>query len=402
MKPKVCEFALSHLNHQLHYSKVSACYRCTKEYGLFTQKKISELINSEQAKEHRKTLMKGEWPDACGSCKDLESVNLTSTRLSSHGYHYQNPIRNYNYETGEISHIQSLELRFNNFCNLICRHCTNTHSSRWEKLIKQKPEILEKLSRENEETSGKPIDGYFDDILDNHIPKLERLTITGGEPLFQLEHYIFLQKIKEEYAKNINLLYVTNGTVTEAHGYDLIKIWKKFKSVHLIVSTDGVGEQFNYFREGANWDIVEKNILFWKDKRIPVAFEITCSAYQLFYLVETIDYLYNLNIAYKIQTQIVQYPPVINPRIIPQKAKMEILQDWNHYTSRISNNKKLEYIKRIGQPMIDYMLGTDLDAYKLPNKKTPTWESFKEYTLTLDKEFNREIKKSFPKLFKYF
>jgi hypothetical protein len=62
-------------------------------------------------------------------------------------------------------------------------------------------------------------------------------------------------------------------------------MWKKFKKVVVIVSTDGVGDRYEYFRTGAKWATVEKNMRLFKEAGYWVGTEITCSVYQMFYLI---------------------------------------------------------------------------------------------------------------------
>ena len=77
---------------------------------------------------------------------------------------------------------------------------------------------------------------------------LERIDITGGEPLMQDGMYEILQFLIDlDYAKNIIIGYSTNGTKTPESLKDL---WPHFKRVVLNVSVEATGDLYGYIRGG--------------------------------------------------------------------------------------------------------------------------------------------------------
>ena len=221
-----------------------------------------------------------------------------------------------------------------------------------------------------------------------------------SEKLYKKAQYKFLNAITAEHAAHIQLHYVTNGTINSLGGWDLVSIWRKFRGVMVLVSTDGVGERFEYFRVGANWKQVEKNIRHWCANLIGFRLhcEITCSAYQMFYLSETLDYLYDNQLGDAITASMVQYPPVLNARIIPPETKLRIKADWEYYLQGIADEKKKEAVLRIGQPCIDYMMGSNLDIYDLPGGVLPTWRDFERQARKMDSLFKTRIEQAFPRV----
>lgn len=399
-EPKHCVFALSHLNQHAADNKVSACYRCIEELGNYNYNKMSEIMNNDAARKHRMTLQSGEWPEGCGSCKDFEEQGTTSTRLGGLvRYSIDEVLKDYNKETGEINKLRFIELRFGNECNLACRHCNTVHSSRWEAIVRNDPTVLKRIHRKPEQHGFKFADGFYEDIIENIAPGLEEIMFSGGETLYQKKHYEFINSIPEEHAKHITLFYVTNGTIRTLDRYDLLSIWKKFKKIKILVSTDGVGERFEYFRHGAKWNDVEGNMKYWQEKGITVHSEFTISAYQMFYLRETIDYLYDNQIGLSINPSMVQYPPVINARIIPTNIKEKIENEFKQYLQTIKDPVKYEHAKRIGDYAITYMKGDNQNVYSENSEEIiPTWKEFEEQALAMDEIFKTDIKKSFPKI----
>jgi hypothetical protein len=134
------------LNHQIENNRVSSCFRCVAELGNHSQQLMSSIKNSDAAKAHRMTLMRGEWPDGCNSCKNFEDIGILSTRLEGLGHPELGlNLNDYNAATGEIAHVKSIELRFGNECNLACKHCGPTYSSRWEYIIRSNPSVLKTM-----------------------------------------------------------------------------------------------------------------------------------------------------------------------------------------------------------------------------------------------------------------
>ena len=397
MEPKICAYALGHLNHQLDNNRVSACFRCVAQLGDHSQQVLSEVKNSTAAKEHRMTLMRGEWPDGCRSCKNFEDIGILSTRLDGLNLPRLGlDLENYNAATGEITHVKSIELRFGNECNLACKHCAPIYSSKWETIIRSNPSVLKSiLGRDPELIPKNGLSAeYIADILENIVPNVGHIAFAGGETLYQNQHYEFINAIPAEHAAHIELLYVTNGTILNLKKYNILEIWKKFKNVVVIVSTDGVGERYEYFRTGAKWAVVERNIKLIKAAGYIVGTEITCSVYQMFYLSETVDYLYDSGISDWISSSIVQYPALLNPQIIPYDVKSMLLERWENYIHSINNADKLQRATIIGNHVLNYMMGDHIDTLD----GTPTWQDFANSVYTADSLFNTDVAKSMPLL----
>ena len=235
-EPKVCAFALGHLNHQGVHNKISACFRCAATLGRYDQQLMSDVVNGQAAREHRMKLMSGEWPKGCRSCQEFEEQGVSSTRKSGlYKYDVNELLKDYDPTTGAIKHARSIELRFGNECNLTCRHCGPSFSSRWEAIERMDQTITQKgLGRDREPHTYITTPGYHKDILENMVPHLNEIMFSGGETLYQKEHYEFIDAIPPEHAAHISLFYVTNGTVTKLKNYDAIEMWKKFKKIKLL------------------------------------------------------------------------------------------------------------------------------------------------------------------------
>jgi len=97
----------------------------------------------------------------------------------------------------------------------------------------------------------------FGDVLGS-VDKLERLYITGGEPLINERVSEILEHLVETgAASHIHLELSTNCTAVNTRDIERIK---KFRRAELLLSLDAVGSDYEYIRFPARWSTVEANV----------------------------------------------------------------------------------------------------------------------------------------------
>lgn len=309
-----CKYAWSHLD--FLQGQYGPCFRYKvykQPIAKMSERLPSEVINSDEMQEVRRSLQQGVFPAGCFDCALKERTGLKSYR--QHAFEEKDWDRNntINYESTVIDKILDLELKFSRTCNFLCRHCNSESNSLFEVIGKKHPDIHEKLLEQHFDQFGiaeSPIievsDEIIDDLVDNIIPQCEHIRFSGGEPLYHIQHYQFLEKLIASPhidTKNIDLSYNTNLSLLQFKEYDLHSLWDHFKSIHVTVSMDGTGSLFNYFRERGDYDTIIKNIeeLSAKSTNIQSYFFVcTTSAYHAFYadsvfkdLVALCDHIYS-------------------------------------------------------------------------------------------------------------
>lgn len=400
-----CAFSLGHINLKppLRYC---ACYRNQSYLGDMLTDLPSEVINNENFKTLRKQLVNNQFPEGCMSCKQFEDNSNISTRKKglllyegSLETDYNQLLKNYNPETGAISieNIKSIELRFSNVCNLQCRHCNPLYSSQWEQFAKKHSGIanIDAFNNKKSQLKDTPVEVY-EDILNNFVPHLKLIMIAGGEPMFHPYHYEFLDKIPKKYAKNIVLTYSSNLTLLKIKQKELLHVWSKFKQINVTISADGTGKLYNYFRHKGDWSILKSNIELFKEWQniLPLAGYITCtaSAYQMFYLPQIVNEFYEL--IPSLHSSIVQYPEIMNSRIIHNDIKKLIKRDWEDYLQTIENSHKLKQAKKLGDELIKYMM--------CDHDQNLTWQDFVQYVKKADKLLGKNCQDYCPEIYKWF
>lgn len=292
-----CKFAWSHLD--FIRNEYAPCFRfrvTDQPIAKMSEKLPSEVINSDKMKEIRKSLQDGIFPVGCFDCQYKESKGMHSYRLQSLQDNSWDANNEIDYSSIEIKKVYDLELKFSRACNFLCRHCNSEANSSFEVLGQKNVELaneLNKMKFNHLIKAESPIpdvsDEIIDDLVRNIIPNIERLFFSGGEPLYHIEHYKFLERLISDPSidtKKITLGYNTNMSLINFKNYDLKEIWKHFKSIELTISLDGTGTFFNYFREKGDYDTVINNILTLAET-VPYITDIllvcTCTSYHAFY-----------------------------------------------------------------------------------------------------------------------
>ena len=213
-------------------------------YQRFQQRKTyhswAELNNSPEVQQLRSDLLSGKRNDGCQQCWHEEDQGFTSMRTSLSWPGDVQPGR-----------LRSLVVDTGNACNLACRACSATDSSR---------HMIESRHRW-------PLQPVIDQRRGSNWSQLQALDFTdlaiieviGGEPLLNLDHLALLQTvIQQGHAHHVDVIYVTNCTnplsATTAH------MLRQFRSAKFNLSIDAVGRQFEYVRTGGQWLQVETTL----------------------------------------------------------------------------------------------------------------------------------------------
>jgi MoaA/NifB/PqqE/SkfB family radical SAM enzyme len=243
----------------------------------------------------RREFLNGNKPETCQRCWDEEAAGRTSKRMNSRIRlkEYYNSIDFQNINPDQLWFI---DLKLGNICNLKCRICGSWSSSKWAKEeIDYIPELLDRKThlayiylkdgawpRETE---------VFWDNLKTLLPNIKYFEFTGGEPFLIEQHFELLRyAVEQGYSKNIEIHYNTNGTVFP----ESAELWSNFKHVEIAFSIDNVGDQFEYERYGADWNLVQANIAKFtamRSNKISTQLCTTMNIQNVYYLPELCEWI---------------------------------------------------------------------------------------------------------------
>lgn len=406
MSKTFCPMPFNHLNIKQE-GKISACWRYPDRLGDYTANTLTEIWNNDETKELRRAILNGEKPNGCRSCWDLEASGSTSTRHTCTETYdtvtlqevLQNVNSDYSYP---VEKLKSVEIRFDNVCNLMCRHCSPDYSSVWEQAVKKDAALMDKMIEYGTYRKSKDhiklTDEMIDEVTIKFAPHLEEIMIAGGEPLYHEKHYKFLENL-QPYAQNLRLSYNTNLNTLSYKGQSILDLWKNFKEIWIRISLDGDPSCYDYARVASNLTKVEENIKRLNANLTNADISATCtvSLYNITRLVDVIEYFTKLDVYF--HTSLVQYPNALNIKLLPQHLKDKITNDFNNWlddypldkvremTSIINPEKQVARIKKFGNNVIKYMNSED---------KHDQWQTFLDYARALDNYHNTNLLSVYP------
>jgi organic radical activating enzyme len=235
---------------------------------------MESWLNSDYMQYLRQQLDQGHRVPECRKCWDQEAVGLTSLREHTNDMISNRlersldqtwvPLYFKNKNDYRADLLIAADVKINNLCNFSCAMCNAAESSiiynKWHKqqdnkfvleYIQSKPDYFTKIKDAYMVKNGMQM---FEEVLAQPIKYLK---ILGGEPLLNSKLIDRLANIPEQQKRQLNLTFITNGSV------DLVDISKQlvgFKSVYYVVSLEATGLIQDYIRRGSDWKIIEQNI----------------------------------------------------------------------------------------------------------------------------------------------
>ena len=224
---------------------------------------LKSYFNLDYYKNIRAQMLRGEKPQSCNKCYEIEKYGSRSVRQDYLDYYLND--ENWAFQllktdknTGEIEpKVQSLDLSLSNNCNLKCIMCSPSASYP----IKEDYATLG-LPYYNDFVEGARNNWKDTSAIDRVMPEvakdLRQFLTTGGEPFLSKEHFRILELIVASgRASEVKLSYHTNCTVRNDK---LFELWNHFESVSIHFSIDAFGPLNEYIRFKTKWADVEKNV----------------------------------------------------------------------------------------------------------------------------------------------
>ena len=347
------------------------------------QDSIHSIMNSDSYKTARLQMLNGEKPDACMRCYQEEDAGVGSRR------EYKSRILKLDIDTakeitntdGSLEHIplEFVELRLGNTCNLQCRSCDSSSSSKWRNDYAKLGKELSFTLHNNIQAPSSVYDWVDNDVfwadLLSYSDTLHRFSINGGEPTLIKKQFRFLQKLIDEGKTDYFLRYNINVTNLDE---SMIAIWKQFNHVQISCSIDDIGERNEYIRWPTKWDTIIKNLNRLIQENFEIVITHTISFMNYCNVVNYYKYFAEHYPAITIIPNFVEKPHYLSPHVIPIELR------------NIANAEIADYFSNN-----DYMYKKFLNIYNQPNN-SKLWENAKEFTNRVDKMHNVNITDFLP------
>lgn len=207
----------------------------------------SEFFHSKWMDDLRAAMWEDSVPSGCKSCIAGESAGGFSNRLFSFSR-----AQEYDFDYTQAPTLIGQELNLSNLCNLRCRMCDSSRSSKW---------IAEDLAFDRP-TAKLQKSGWT--LSDSAAQSTRFLTFLGGEPLL---HQDQITASLEKIAGHNRLSELTvnfNTNLTHRLNDDLLQLLTKCNTVVFNISVDGVGKLNDYIRSDSVWEELVQN-MHWLD-----------------------------------------------------------------------------------------------------------------------------------------
>ncbi len=282
-----CSLAWTSLGMNPH-GRVRACGRSKPNPNNPSLKDMSleEAWNSDYYKNLRLDMLNGVKNENCEKCYLQEKLNGKSKRLDYTSLGDLEKYKPYTTDDGTCSQPpKALDIRVGNICNLKCVHCWTGNSSKWyeDKMMLDKYENTTNYKFNNEWIEDNRIWNY----VKKNIDDIEKINVLGGEPFASKSHNKFIDWCVENNKTNLQLYYVSNGTLLNEI---MIEKLKKFKNIRLGISFDAVKELATFLRFPTKWQTLEKNLKNINDKLPNCYFNWTCYNLNIHALKDTMSY----------------------------------------------------------------------------------------------------------------
>ena len=314
---------------------------------------------SEAIEDVRDRMMSGEEVKDCLKCTHHEKKGGYSYRMKA--------IAKWGY-TSEVRDV-SLKLRINgSACNLQCYMCHPYNSSSRRKELR---EIWgddydlhfsdpKKIKFTSKATSQKR--NIWNDTIDNineYIHLIKEIHMTGGEPLQLPRHWEWVDRIPDEHAKNITLVYDSNITQLNYKNQNVLDLKEKFKNVHFGISCDHIGEKLEYIRYPINHKEFEENLKFMTS-HFDTSINVTVGLLNIPDLLEIKEYYediikdskYNKEVCC---SSVVSGPRILSIRNLPEHLKTHYIQKYKQFPLVVSELKLPKHTDDWYKHMSEYM-----------------------------------------------
>ena len=292
----------------------------------------------------KQKILKDKFTAQCDSCKNAESIGMTSRRLSCNSFTKQN-----NLPTNSIA---SVGLRYGTLCNAKCMICDHTRSTGWVKdALSLGINVDDRYKMKKKEMPDmQTIFSNFD------LSQLKFVEFHGGEPLLHTYPEEFLECFGNEA---LTLKINTNGSVFPSPR--LQKLFATCKQVDILLSIDDIGGRFELLRHPIKWKDLLSNIQGYKKLNVRLAVTPTISALNIWYFDEFLQWVIK-NCSIEIYPQFVVGDKVfLDIKNLHSNIKQKLL---NRFTkdSKLHNSIRQQLLQEgqdLTQDLINYIESLD-------------------------------------------
>jgi pyruvate-formate lyase-activating enzyme len=371
--------------------------------GTINDTSFEQAVQSKIYTDVRKSIINGEYHDACARCKMTEQNGDRSNRQNTLKTWINDPyfikaLDNTD-DNGVLdpahSYFRFWDIRFSSICNFGCRMCSPINSSYM---------MIERDG--NTKNIFKFDNNRFDDLLKNQIQMCKQINFAGGEPILMKEHWRILDRLVELKQFNVELKYSTNASDTSYNNKNIFDYLDKFKNVALACSIDDIKHRAEYLRYGTKWDLeVFPNLKRYNKYFDKLVLSCAVSLYNIFYIKELVKFLNDNFTNVSLNFNMVHYLQFNNAFILPKELKQIMFEKNTDLMNRFKageykNIKELKKLTNvINMPMSEELIRNASNRHRPINRIVMSNRAdLINYIETLDIKRNQKFDEVYPEL----
>ena len=303
-------------------------------------KTLEQIWTSKEYEKLRRSMLEGIEVPVCSGCYKIDKNGGGSDReIHNKWFSAPNDEWDINPVTGNSNNNPIwMDIRPGRFCNLGCTMCAVGVSSTFAEEIKKYPELEEVTGQNYYDVNDWIDDESLYTSLQNMIPYIDTIKLAGGEPLFMPGVIKLLRWCVESGNTHLRLDITTNGTRSKGK---VINWLGKFKRVDIQYSIDGIGYTNDYIRYPSKWDIIDKNLKYYKtaDNIKTLNILATVQAYNAYDLTNIFDY-WKENCQDTLVYNLVDWPSDMSIDILPSSERNNIANELELKANMLSDSSR--------------------------------------------------------------
>jgi hypothetical protein len=381
------------------------------------------LHNTDQKKQDRDQMQRGERPAGCEYCWKIEDMgrNAVSDRVyKSKIYPIKALDEAYNTPWNEDVNLRTLEIAFDRTCQFACSYCNPAFSSTWVNDIKRNGPYESLVSDgRNHFThthdssqlyrfgeTNPYVEAFFKWWETDLHQTLQELRITGGEPLMSGDTWKLIDWFKANQGRSQTRLAInSNLGMDRLKLLDFIERVRDIPHLEIYTSMEATDLQAEYIRDGLDYDLWMHNIQELLEHKHIQAVHVMCTinALCLDSLDKFLDQLVRLKKVYSRERvnftlNILRFPSFQSPLVLPDDLRTQYrdrLIAWmdHHKDHNYLHEHEINHMQRLID-YLDVVKTPHSDAFEMPKLHN----DFKKFYTQYDQRRNKNFVKTFTNL----
>ena len=221
--------------------------------------------------EARRKMLRGEWPGrGCEHCKHIEEAGGKSDRMVHLNLEGTTapPELDKDLEAVDVTPRQ-LEVYWGNTCQQSCIYCGAHYSSTIQQEEKRFGAFKQDGVKINDWWKKNPKIEAHTELLfkwfENHLHKLHKIFVMGGEPFLQKETFKFIEFLEKGSYPDLTLVFFSNHNIEHERfkkwmdRLDVLQKSGRLDKIQIFFSCDALGPEGEYVRTGLDLNVALKN-----------------------------------------------------------------------------------------------------------------------------------------------